>query len=126
MTLIRVYTDIGESKPVELFAKIFNTVKKTHQVKYLSPTGNHNALGKEIYNYESVMYEIDDKSITQYLKTDDEESIGFKKTEDGFIKLSDEESEYEPSESSSSGDGDSDDESVVTEEDEIDDDEYDD
>jgi hypothetical protein len=122
MALVRVYTDIGEPKPVELFAKIFKTVKKTHQVKYLSPTGNHDALGKEIYNYESVMYEIDDKSITQYLQTDDEENIGFKKTEDGFIKLSDEESEYEPSESSSDDEDDSDDESVVTEEEEIDDD----
>ena len=121
MTLIKVYTDIGESKPVELFAKIFRTVRKTHQIKYLSPTDNYSSQGRQIYNYESVFYEIDDRSVTQYMKTENEEDIGFKKVEDGFIKLSDDDSEYEPSESSDGSDLDSDEESVETEcEDEID------
>lgn len=101
--LIKVYTDIGEQKPVELIAKIINTVRKNHTIKYLSPTGNFNDIGKEIYNYENVTYEIDDGSITQYFETDDEEIVGFKKDDYGFTKISDEddESEYEQSSSES-------------------------
>jgi hypothetical protein len=96
MSLVKVYTDVGLDKPVELYAKIFKRNKKVYNIKYLSPTNNMTN-GKTIYNYENIMYEVDESSITAHLKTDDEYDIGFKKVEDGFIKLSDSDSEYEPS-----------------------------
>ena len=101
MSLVKVYTDVGLDKPVELYAKIFKRMKKSYNIKYLSPTNNMTN-GKMIYNYENIMYEVDESSITQHLKTDDESEIGFKKIEDGFIKLSDSDSEYEPSSSDES------------------------
>jgi hypothetical protein len=91
-----VYTDVGLDKAVELYAKIFKRNKKVYNIKYLSPTNNM-VNGKMIYNYENIMYEVDESSITEHLKTDDESDIGFKKIEDGFIKVSDSDSEYEPS-----------------------------
>ncbi len=96
MSLVKVYTDVGLDKPVELYAKIFKRTKKVYNIKYLSPTNNM-ANGKMIYNYENIMYEVDESSITEHLKTDDESDIGFKRIEDGFIKVSDSDSEYEPS-----------------------------
>lgn len=121
MTIVRVYTDIGNDKPVVLYAKIFKKLKKNnYQIKYLSPTStSYN--GKTLYNYENVIYEIDESSITEHLNTDNEEVIGFQKVEDGFVKVSeDSDSEYEPS---SSEDSASDSVSLVDDE-EVEDDEY--
>ncbi len=103
MTLVKVYTDVGGEKPVTLYAKIFKKLKRNnYQIKYLSPT-NISYNGKTLYNYENVIYEVDESSITEHLNTDDEEVIGFSKVEDGFVKISDSdsESEYEPSEEES-------------------------
>lgn len=103
MTLVKVYTDIGGEKPVVLYAKIFKKLKRNnYQIKYLSPTSaSYN--GKTLYNYENVIYEVDESSITEHLNTDDEEVIGFSKVDDGFVKISDDsDSEYEPSEESES------------------------
>lgn len=104
MTLVKVYTDIGGEKPVVLYAKIFKKLKKnSYQIKYLSPTStSYN--GKTLYNYENVIYEVDESSITEHLNTDDEEMIGFSKVDDGYVKITDSDSEssdseYEPSES---------------------------
>lgn len=96
MSIVKVYTDVGLDKPVELYAKIFKRTKKSYNIKYLSPTNNM-VDGKIIYNYENIMYEVDESSITEHLKTDDESDIGFTKVEDGFIKITDSDSEYEPS-----------------------------
>lgn len=117
MTLVKVYTDIGGEKPVVLYAKIFKKVKRnTYQIKYLSPTSaSYN--GKTLYNYESVVYEVDESSITEHLNTDNEEVIGFSKVDDGYVKISesDSESEYEPS---SSDESESDSESLDEDEEE--------
>ncbi len=103
MTLVKVFTDVGGEKPIVLYAKIFKKLKRNnYQIKYLSPTSaSYN--GKTLYNYENVIYEVDESSITEHLNTDDEEVIGFSKVEDGFVKItdSDSESEYEPSEEES-------------------------
>lgn len=116
MTIVKVYTDIGKDKPVILYAKIFKKIKKnSYQIKYLSPT-NITHRGKTLYNYETVVYEVDESSITEHLNTDDEEVVGFMKVENGFVKIGDDtDSDYEPSETSES---DSDSESLVDDEEE--------
>ena len=107
MTIVKVYTDIGKDKSVVLYAKIFKKIKKNnYQIKYLSPT-NTTFNGKTLYNYENVIYEVDESSITEHLNTDDEEVIGFQKVEDGFVKFTDTDSEYEPSSDEDSSDSES-------------------
>lgn len=103
MTIVKVYTDIGKDKPVILYAKIFKKLKKNlYQIKYLSPTSTTHK-GKTLYNYETVVYEVDESSITEHMNTDDEEVVGFVKVDNGFVKLGDDtDSDYEPSESSES------------------------
>ena len=109
MTLVKVYTDVGGEKPIVLVAKIFKKLKRnSYQIKYLSPTSTmYN--GRTLYNYENVIYEVDEASITEHLNTDDEEVLGFTKVEDGFVKVTDDDSdsEYEPSEEESSDEDDS-------------------
>jgi hypothetical protein len=106
MTIVKVYTDIGKDKPVILYAKIFNKVKKNvYQIKYLSPT-SATYRGKTLYNYETVAYEVDESSITAHLDTDDEEVVGFTRVDNGFVKCGDDtDSDYEPGESSDSDSG---------------------
>lgn len=122
MSLVKVYTDIGLKKPVILIAKICKqSPKKKYHIKYLSPTDSKYN-GKRVYNYENIMYEIDDSSISEYLDTENEKDIGYMKIENGFIKMSDvADSDYEPSCSSE----DSESESLVDEEEENDDEDED-
>ncbi len=116
MSLIKVYTDIGLKKPVVLLAKICKkTGKKNYHIKYLSPT-DMKVNGQKVYNYENILYEIDDSSVSEYLNTDDESVIGYKRVDEGFVKVDD--SDYEPS--SSESDSESESESLVDEEDDED------
>jgi len=114
MSLVKVYTDIGEAKPVILIAKIFKKVKKNvYQIKYLSPT-TQKCNGHTIFAYENAVYEVDEDSITEHLNTDNEEVVGFKKNEYGFTKITPDDSDYEPSETGDSdSESDSDEESLV-------------
>lgn len=98
--LLKVFTDVGKPKPVALFAKVFKKIKKGHyQIKYLSPT-TERYNGKLIHKYEEDVYDIDDDSIIEYIKSD-EKSIGYTIIDDiGFIK-DDTDSDYELSESES-------------------------
>lgn len=124
MSLVKVYTDIGLKKPVILIAKICKqSPKKRYHIKYLSPTDTkHN--GKRVYNYENIIYEIDDSSISEYLNTDNERDIGYHKIDDGgFIKMSDIDSDYEPS--ASDEDDESESESLVDEDENEEDEEED-
>lgn len=126
MSLVKVYTDVGLKKPVILIAKICKqSPKKKYHIKYLSPTDSKYN-GKRVYNYENILYEIDDTSISEYLDTENEKDIGYLKIDDGsgFIKMSDIDADYEPSESSD--DDESESESLVDEEDEIENDDDDD
>jgi hypothetical protein len=96
MSLVRVWTDVGERKPKALLARIISTSKKIYTISYLSPTDDKNQ-GRVIWRYEDETYEIDDDSICEYLDTDDETDIGFTTYEDGFIKKSDSDDDYVPS-----------------------------
>jgi hypothetical protein len=101
MTLVKVYTDIGEPKPIVLIAKIFRKVRNTYKIKYLSPT-DRKYNDRTIYAYENIIYEIDEDSIIEHLNTDDERVVGFMKNEHGFTKINSDDSDYVPSESGES------------------------
>ena len=113
MTLVKVYTDIGKSKPIVLIAKICRKVRKNiYQIKYLSPT-DQKYNGRTIFAYENAVYEVGEDSITEHMNTEDEEVVGFRRNEYGFTKITTGDSEYAPSESEDSEDSDDEDESVV-------------
>lgn len=92
---VNVYTDIGKSKPVILTAKVIQREGQNFKIKYLSPTGEKYN-GKTLYQYEDQVYTVDEESITECKDENDEECVGYKRVEFGFIEESDE-SEYQPS-----------------------------
>lgn len=122
MTLVRVYTDTGDIKPVHLLAKIFDIQDKTFSIRYLSPTED-TSHGKKIYRYEEEVYEVTDESISEYLDTSDESDLGFKELPCGGFIYTDSDSDYAPESDSEMTSDVS--ESVVSE-DEYDEDEYED
>jgi hypothetical protein len=92
MSLVKVWTDIGAKKHVQLLAKIIEKDGVILIIKYLSEGKDH------IWRYEDDTYEIDDSSIAEYLKTDDECNIGFIPMGDGgFVKDENSDDDYEPS-----------------------------
>lgn len=97
MSLVRVWTDVGERKPKALLAKIVSQQKDTYTIKYLSPAGD----SKNIFRYEDDVYEIDDESICEYLNVDAEAELGFKINEEGDFYKDDSDDDYVPSESGS-------------------------
>jgi hypothetical protein len=90
--MLKVFTDIGESEPVPLIAKVFEHKGKTYTIRYLSPTEDRQE-GKAVHKYEEDEYQITDESIMEYY-SGDENQVGFKQVEDGFIK-EDSDSDYE-------------------------------
>jgi hypothetical protein len=113
MSLVKVWTDVGGRKPVALLAKIIERDGVIFTIRYLT------AGSDGIWRYEDDTYEIDDDSIAEYLKTDDETTIGFTKLDDGFHHDEDSDGDYEPSDEDDDGDEEDD------EEDDEDDDEFD-
>jgi hypothetical protein len=91
MSLVRVWTDVGSRKPVPLLAKIVEKDGVIFTIRYLTESDD------KIWRYEDETYEIDDESIAEYLKTSNEENVGFKIYDDGFIKT-DTDDDYVPSE----------------------------
>lgn len=92
MSLVKVWTDVGGRKPAALLAKIVEKDGVIFTIRYLTS-------GKDgIWRYEDDTYEIDDDSVAEYLKTDNEFDIGFIATDDGgFIREEDSDKDYEPS-----------------------------
>jgi len=91
MSLVRIWTDVGGRKPVPLLAKIIDQDGRIFVIKYLSETSSG------IWKYEEDTYEIDKDSIAENLHTDDENEVGFRAVEDGFLKVDFDES-YIPEE----------------------------
>lgn len=100
MSLVRVWTDIGSRKPVPLLAKIVEENGVIFTIRYLSESDD------KIWRYEDDTYEIDNDSIAEYLKTDDESDVGFRVVEDGFVKV-DLDEDYLPSDEDEDSDEDS-------------------
>ena len=92
MSLVKVWTDVGGRKPAALLAKIIEKDGVIFTIRYLTS-------GKDgIWRYEDDTYEIDDDSIAEYLKSDNETDIGFIATDDGgFIREEESDKDYEPS-----------------------------
>jgi hypothetical protein len=99
--LVRVWTDVGSRKPVPLLAKIVDENGVIFTIRYLSESDD------KIWRYEEDTYEVDDESIAEYLKTNDEGNIGFAVLDDGFIKV-DFDDDYVPSEEDDDEDEESD------------------
>lgn len=108
MSLVRVWTDVGQRKPVPLLAKIIERNGVIFTIKYLSECGGG------VWSYEDDTYDVDDESISEYLNNDSEESLGFMKIGDNEFTKDSSDDDYVPS-------GDDDDE----EDEEDDDDEED-
>ena len=113
--LVRVWTDVGSRKPVPLLAKIIEENGCIFTIRYLSESDD------KIWRYEEDTYEIDNDSISEYLKTSDEQDVGFKQFDDGFIKVESDD-DYVPSDE----DEETDDDSLSDESEEQDDDEFED
>jgi len=103
MSLVKVWTDIGAKKHVQLLAKIIEKDGVILIIKYLSEGKDHT------WRYEDDTYEIDDSSIAEYLKTDDECDLGFIPMGDGgFVKDENSDEDYEPSDEEEEEDDDED------------------
>ena len=98
--LVRVWTDVGSRKPVPLLAKIVEENGCIFTIRYLSESDD------KIWRYEEDTYEIDNDSISEYLKTSDEHDAGFKPFDDGFVKI-DSDDDYVPSDEDEETDDDS-------------------
>ena len=83
-SLIRVWTDVGARKPVPLLAKVVEQDGIILVIRYLSENKEDG-----IWRYEDDTYEVEDcpESIAEYCNTDNEENIGFKIVDDGFVKM---------------------------------------
>lgn len=82
-SLVRVWTDVGARKPLPLLAKIVEKDGIILVVRYLSEDSDN------IWRYEDDTYEVEDcqESIAEYLGTSNEEDVGFKSLDDGFMKM---------------------------------------
>jgi hypothetical protein len=107
---------VGSRKPVPLLAKIVEENGCIFTIRYLSESDD------KIWRYEEDTYEIDNDSISEYLKTTSENDVGFKVFDDGFVKVESDE-DYVPSDE----DEETDDDSLSADsDDEDEDDEFDD
>jgi hypothetical protein len=127
MSLVRVWTNVGQKKPKALLAKIFSSAEgPVYTIRYLSADSDEDDRGRLIHKYEDETYEVDDDSVAEWLGVDDETDIGFTRVgEDEWVK-GDPDSDYVP-DSSEEDETDSDDEDDPTDDDEmeeIDDEDY--
>lgn len=119
MSLVRVWTDVGQKKPKALLAKIFKKVGREYKIRYLSAVPEN----AKIFRYEDDEYDVDDESISEWLETDLETDLGFEAQDDGsYIKL-ESDPDYEPSGSEDEESDDEDDEESDEEVDEFEDEE---
>jgi hypothetical protein len=120
MSLVRVWTDVGQKKPKALLAKIFKKRAGSYTIRYLSALSSENA---KVFKYEDDEYEVDDESISEWLETDLEADLGFEPQDDGTWAKVDSDSDYEPESESETDSDDDDDASAEEEEFETDEDE---
>jgi hypothetical protein len=113
MSLVRVWTNVGQKKPKALLAKIFSSAEgPVYTIRYLSSVSEGQGT---TFRYEEDCYEIEDESIAEWLGTDDEADLGYAPAGEGEWIREDDDSDYVPEsedeESDESDDGESDGES---------------
>lgn len=114
MSLVRVWTDVGQKKPKALLAKIFKRVGGVYTIRYLSALPEN----AKVFKYEDDEYEVDDESISEWLETDQETDLGYEAQDDGTWARVDSDSDYEPETSESESDFDEEDDEEELEEEE--------
>lgn len=92
MSLVRVWTDVGQKKPKALLAKIFKRKGGAYTIRYLSAVPEN----AKVFKYEDDEYEVDDESISEWLETDQETDLGFEAQDDDTWAKVDSDSDYEP------------------------------
>ena len=92
--LVKVWTELPSGKRKGLLARVFDHKGPLMIIRYLSPTEDVDH-GCTVWKYEEQTYEIDDDSVMEYMGTEDETDIGFKRVNDGFVEYSSD-SEYVP------------------------------
>lgn len=103
MSLVRVWTNVGQRKPKALVAKIFQTAPgPVYTIRYLSAVSEEDERGRQIFRYEEETYEVDDDSIAEWIGTDEEEDAGYTEVDDGAWIREDSDSDYIPNESDTS------------------------
>ena len=95
MSLVRVWTDVGEKKPKALLAKIFKKSGGVFTIRYLSAVPEN----VKVFKYEDDEYEVDDESISEWLDTDFETDLGFEAQDDGSYTKIESDPDYQPSDS---------------------------
>jgi hypothetical protein len=88
----------------------------TYTIQYLSPTEDRDH-GRVIYRYEDETYQIDDESVTEYMNTDDETTLGFVLVAPGDLVRESADSDDDDYVPSDEDDDDDDDEDCEDEED---------
>ena len=111
MSLVRVWTNVGQRKPKALLAKVIARVSgPVYTIRYLSPVSEEDDLGRQIFRYEDDTYEVDDDSVAEWLGSDEEEDMGYKKVDEGAWIREDDDSDYVPSEESDTSEDEDEDE----------------
>jgi hypothetical protein len=94
MSLVRVWTNVGQKKPKALLAKIFSSAEgPVYTIRYLSSVSEGQG---STFRYEEDSYEVEDESIAEWLGTDDEEDLGYTQAGEGEWIREDDDSDYVP------------------------------
>jgi len=127
MSLVRVWTNVGQKKPKALLAKIFSSAEgPVYTIRYLSAESEEDEHGRLVHRYEDESYEVDDDSVAEWLGLDDEVDLGFTRVgEDAWVK-GDPDSDYVPdsSEEDDTEDDEDEDEPTDDEPEEMDEEDY--
>jgi hypothetical protein len=124
MSLVRVWTNVGQKKPKALLAKIFSTAEgPEYTIRYLSSVSEEDDKGRTVFRYEDEIYQVDEDSIAEWLGTDEETDIGYTPLDDGSWIKGDQDSDYFPDSSDEDEtDDEEEDDPTDDEEDELEDD----
>jgi len=99
MSLVRVWTDVGQKKTKALLAKVISSAEgPVHTIQYLTADDEEDDRGRIIHRYEPETYEVDEEMIAEWLGVDDETEIGFTRVGEGEWVKGDVDSDYVPDE----------------------------
>jgi hypothetical protein len=125
MSLVRVWTNVGQKKPKALLAKIFSSAEgPVYTIRYLSADSEEDEHGRLVHRYEDETYEVDDDSVAEWLGLDDEVDLGFTRIEEGAWVKGDPDSDYIPDSSDEDDTDEDEDEPTDDEEEEMDEEDY--
>jgi hypothetical protein len=99
MSLVRVWTDVGQKNPKALLAKITSSSEgPVYTIRYLTADDEEDDRGRIVYRYEPDTFEVEEEMIAEWLDLDDETDIGFTRVGEGTWVKGDDDSDYVPDE----------------------------